>query len=488
MNLDISMSYPVTALVPLADWGDLDSHAHSVQFYGDDPFLLDELSRFIGSALGAGDAAIVIATKAHRDDLAQRLKARGLDIALAITQGRYVSLDAAETLSQFMIEGRPDPARFADLIGGVIELSATMAQGESRRVAAFGEMVALLWAEGKPEAAIQLEQLWNDLAQTHSFDLLCAYPMAFFSRSEDDELIGKVCATHSHVIPAEGYTSLNDEGERLRAITLLQQKAQALEGEIEERRKVQQELHERNHELREAVATRDEFLSVAAHELKTPVTSLRGFAQLLLRDTRRKREISPERLEFALDAIELQTAKLSQLVARLLDTAQIEAGILRIEPVKTDLVGLAHSALAQQLGSANHTLAFDGPRYMEALVDPIRFEQVITNLLDNAVKFSPQGGTVTVGLGRDDQGGIWLSVTDQGVGIAPDQRENAFNRFHQVHDERHLSGMGLGLFITREIVQLHGGFIRIEEPEHRGSRFVVLLPYSDGSAPPVSTA
>jgi signal transduction histidine kinase len=482
MDLDISTSNPVATLVPTMDGVNFDSHAHSVQFYGDDVFLLEEMSRFIGSALGAGDAAIVIATKAHRDGLAQRLMERGLDIDLTITQGRYVALDAAETLAQFMVDGRPDAARFNELIGSVIELSATMAQGEHPRVAAFGEMVALLWAEGKPEAAIELEQLWNDLARTHSFDLLCAYPMNFFSQSGDGELFGRVCGAHSHVIPAEDYISLTDEGERLRAITILQQKAQALENEIEERRKAQQALHEKNDELREAVATRDEFLSVAAHELKTPVTSLRGFAQLLLRDTRRKRDIPAERLEFALDAIELQTAKLSQLVARLLDTAQIEAGKLRIEPVRTDLVGLVHSALAQQQGGANYTFVFDGPKHLEALVDPVRFEQALTNLLDNAVKFSPQGGTVTVQLRHGDDGSIRLSVTDHGIGIPNGEREHIFGRFHQAHDERHLSGMGLGLFITREIVQLHGGFIGIEEPEDGGSRFVITLPYSNSNA------
>jgi signal transduction histidine kinase len=342
--------------------------------------------------------------------------------------------------------------------------------------------VALLWAEGKPEAALELEQLWNDLAKSYSFDLLCAYPMDSFSQSGDGELFGRVCGTHSHVIPAESYTALTDEGERLHAITILQQKAQALENEIEERRKAEQALYEKNDELREAVATRDEFLSVAAHELKTPVTSLRGFAQLLLRDTRRKKDIPSERLEFALDAIELQTSKLSQLVSRLLDTAQIEAGKLRIEPVRTDLVGLVHSALAQQQGGGNYIFVFDGPKHLEALVDPVRFEQALTNLLDNAVKFSPQGGIVTVQLARDGNGTIRLAVTDQGIGIPADAREHIFGRFHQAHDERHLSGMGLGLFITREIVQLHGGSIGIEEPENGGSRFVITLPHSTGSA------
>jgi signal transduction histidine kinase len=420
------------------------------------------------------------------------LKARGLDVTLAVAQGRYVPLDAAETLSRFMLDGWPDAARFADLIGGVISRAWAAAKSEQAfnpersargsawgsergpRVVAFGEMVALLWAEGKPEAAVQLEQLWNDLAHTYSFDLRCAYPMSFFRQAADGDSIERICATHSHVIPAESYTSLANEDERLRAIALLQQKAQALETEIEERKKVQQSLER-------AIADRDEFLSVAAHELKTPVTSLRGFVQLLLRDARQKRESAPQRLEAALNAIESQTGKLTHLVDRLLDMGQIEGGRLRVEPTRIDLAALVRSVLAQQLGDNLHTFAFEGPEHLEAVVDPVRFEQVITNLLDNAVKFSPKGGTVTVGLEQGDEGGeggIRLSVTDQGVGIPPDQWEAVFGRFQQAHSEGHLSGMGLGLYVTREIVELHGGSIQVEENQPQGSRFVVALPPS----------
>src|SRR5262249_38374277 len=151
-------------------WDERRSHAHSVQFYEDDDFLLDGLSRFIGAALLAGDSALVIATKSHRAGLAGRLISRGLDLTPAITRGRYLSLDAAETVSTFMVDGRPDGSRFSRIIGSVIAQLAEAAQPELEhpRVAAFGEMVALLWEEGKRDAAIRVEQLWNELAQKHS--------------------------------------------------------------------------------------------------------------------------------------------------------------------------------------------------------------------------------------------------------------------------------------------------------------------------------
>lgn len=212
-----------------------EDHTHSVQFYSDDSFLLETLSRFMGSALGAGDAGIVISTEEHRTELARRLSVRGLDVPLAVDQGRYVALDAAETLSQFMVNGWPDEKCFLDLIGGVISRARIAAAKQHGRVALFGEMVALLWAEGKTDAALMLEQLWNQIAQSHSFSLVCAYPLNKFYREEHGERFQKICDEHSAVLPAESY-SLASTKEQLRLVALWQQKAAALEAEVAKRR------------------------------------------------------------------------------------------------------------------------------------------------------------------------------------------------------------------------------------------------------------
>ena len=480
--MNISTGYPyVEQMVPV-DSGNLHTCEHSVQFYSDDAFLLDELSRYFGDALAAGESGIIIATEAHRQDLARRLQASGINVSQAASEGRFVSLDAADTLSKFMRDGMPDEALCSAVIGRVIAGATRACRSGQPRVAIFGEMVALLWEQGNPRAAIKLERLWNELGKAHAFELRCGYPMDFFSHSEDRAAFEEICSTHSQVVPTESYTSLVTDQERLREITLLQQKARSLEAEIEERKRVEQALRESNQDLRQALAARDEFLSVAAHELKTPVTSLRGFVQLLLRDARQNKVSSPERSEMALSTIEAQTGKLTQLVARLLDTAQIEAGKLRIEPVQTDLVALIRSALAQHKGYTNHRFVYVGPERLEAVVDPVRLEQVVTNLLDNAVKFSPEGGTVTVELTRGTGGAICLGVTDEGVGIPLDEQEEVFERFHQAHGDHHLSGMGLGLYITREIVTLHGGIVEIEDATPRGTRVVVTLPPTFGGA------
>ena len=136
------------SLTPSSRWDSPRTHGHSVQFYEDESFLLEGLGRFIGAALVAGDSALVIASKAHCDGLSAHLRSRGLDITLAIEEGRFLSLDAVETLAKFMVDGRPEPARCARIVGDLITRLASAARGETRRVAAFGEMVALLWREG----------------------------------------------------------------------------------------------------------------------------------------------------------------------------------------------------------------------------------------------------------------------------------------------------------------------------------------------------
>jgi signal transduction histidine kinase len=233
---------------------------HSVQFYADDSFLLDGLSRFIGTALGAGDAAIVVATQAHREALERRLQGRGLSSAKAIRQGRYIVLDAAETLQKFMVEGFPDAARFREVLSSIV-VRAGGAVEAGARVVAFGEMVALLWEDGKYDAAIQLEQLWNDLGKEHSFFLHCAYPIKGFSHDHHTEPFLKICSAHSDVIPSDSYTALDSQAEQRRNIAVLQQKEQAhdalretkirLENEIAERKAADQRLRASERSLRE---------------------------------------------------------------------------------------------------------------------------------------------------------------------------------------------------------------------------------------------
>jgi signal transduction histidine kinase len=227
-------------------------------------------------------------------------------------------------------------------------------------------------------------------------------------------------------------------------------------------------------ERRRAEAARDEFLSVAAHELKTPLTSLRGFAQVLLAQLDKAESPDRERLHMALTAIDRQSVKLSRLVSQLLDVSRMEAGQLALDRRAVDVMALLRGLCASLPPSTRgHTVSVDGPAEATAMADPVRLEQVLTNLLDNALKFSPDGGPVRLSV-EQAAGELLIAIADRGIGIPAAHRRRVFDRYHQ--GEHRLGGMGLGLYISRQIVELHGGFLEAEEPPDGGTRMVVHLP------------
>lgn len=175
------------------------AHRHEAGFYSDDASLLDGFTQFVGAALKAGNSAIVVATEAHRDGLLPRLQAHGLDIGTAIEQGRYISLDAADTLSTFMVKSMPDPVRFLKVAGDLIVQAAKAVKGEYARVAACGECAPLLWAQGNAESAIRLEYLWDEIAKTYGVTVLCGYPLGSFQGEMGSHIFGKLSAVHSAV-------------------------------------------------------------------------------------------------------------------------------------------------------------------------------------------------------------------------------------------------------------------------------------------------
>jgi PAS domain S-box-containing protein len=233
------------SFTPQVDWDKMGDSEHFVQFYENDEFLIESVSGFIGAAVRDGGCSLIAATPEHRSALERKLVACGIDVAEAESSGRHVVLDAQETLSRFMVGRTIDPKRFDEIVGGAIGRLVK----NGRRVHAFGEMVALLWADDNREAAVELERAWNKLADHHRFALFCAYPIAGFNGSGLADSLQEVCSCHSRVIPAESYSAADTDDKRLRAITLLQQKAQSLEAEIDHRREVEKSLSKREREL-----------------------------------------------------------------------------------------------------------------------------------------------------------------------------------------------------------------------------------------------
>jgi PAS domain S-box-containing protein len=228
--------------------------------------------------------------------------------------------------------------------------------------------------------------------------------------------------------------------------------------------------------VEEALRLREEFLAIAAHELRTPITSVLGRSQLALRLIERETDLDRAGIIRSLQAITRQSMTMSRLISQLLDLSRLQSGKLMIEPERADLVLMTEQVVesARILGTA-HEITLSSPPSLELEVDPLRLEQVATNLVQNAIKYSPGGGAIEVALNASARS-VELSVRDHGLGIPPEKRGQIFEQFYQAHDGSFHEGLGLGLYISRQIVELHRGTIRAEFPSDGGTRFVVTLP------------
>ena len=564
-------------------WREIREFEHFVQFCETDEFLITSVGKFISDGLMQGDICIVLATQAHRDGFDEYLKAAGLTVSAARARGRYISLDAASTLPQIMVDGSIDPTCFYRVIGEIIQQAVK--SGHPVRV--FGELVALLWAEGKRAEAIRLEELWNELSRHYAFSLYCAYPMQGFDGEAYGMEFAEICQQHARVIPGESYITLTDPDERLRAISLLQQKSNSLEVETAERKRVEAALLESEARFRflaeampqkiftarpdgdvdyfnpqwsqftglsfeeirgwgwtqfihpddveentrlwqQALDTgepfyiehrfrgadgvyrwhmsraipvrntrgtitmwigsstdideqkrqeerKDAFISMASHELKTPVTSLKGFAYIL--QNRLKKHGDEESLRF-LSSINKQLNRLTRLINDLLDITRVQQGRLEYDEELFDLDALVRETIENlQAGTSTHRLLFEESQAVRVHGDKDRIGQVLTNLITNAVKYSPEAGCVVIRLFNDGNSAI-VSVQDFGVGIAAKHQARIFERFYQVTDaaEKTYPGLGIGLYLSSEIIKRHCGRIWVESKKNAGSIFSFSLP------------
>ena len=174
---------------------------HSMQFHPDDDFLLASWTDFLGAALSKGAVAVIFATQVHEAELARRLKALGLDVPAAIELGQYIPLDVDRVLSSVMVAGWPDESRLGQTFESLANEAST--RNGHRQIAMAGEIAPLLWAAGKPEAAIGIEHLANNWIRAQSScSILCSYPVGCFHRKHDRELLVRTCAEHTAVVPA----------------------------------------------------------------------------------------------------------------------------------------------------------------------------------------------------------------------------------------------------------------------------------------------
>jgi signal transduction histidine kinase len=458
---------------------------HAVQFFEDEGFLVNTVSSYVETSLAARQPVLIIATPERRQAFVDRLKTLGVDAETAERERVLGLVDARSALDDFMVGGMPDRDRFDATIGGLVR---------SRRVAfpsvplrAYGEMVDLLWQDANPEAAIRLEELWNELAARHDFSLLCAYAMTRFAGSLHANGFAQVCAQHADVRPAEGAPVFGDTDGRGREIARLQQRARALEAEIEHRKRLELALREAVDEghrtealLQEAVRTRDDFISIASHELRNPLHAIHLQILSVLHAAERQ-ALSPEWTIARLGRTSDSITRLGRLLDNLLDVSRITAGRLTLEVRETDFADVIRDVVdrsREQMGAVTVTLDLDAA---VGRWDPLRLDQIVTNLLSNAVKYGA-GQPVTIRL-RSDGGSVTLDVEDRGVGIDEVQRKRLFGRFERGLASRE-GGFGLGLWITRQIVEAMHGTIAVSGEPGQGSVFSVMLPRDPAAVQP----
>jgi PAS domain S-box-containing protein len=223
---------------------------HFVLFYENDSFLVYTVGAFMGAAFDQSDCGIIIGTDFHLLGFEERLKTQGHKLENMEREGRYFSFPADTLLQKVMVEGRLDENRFINEVTRLI----AQATKRGRALRIYGELVNVLWAEGNYQAALRMEQLWDELGKRHDFSLLCGYRLGAFQSDGSDRGLMEICDAHSAVIPAESFSAFNNMPERLKAIALLQQKASCLSSEIAERKHAESSLRAEQTKLKMAVA------------------------------------------------------------------------------------------------------------------------------------------------------------------------------------------------------------------------------------------
>jgi signal transduction histidine kinase/ActR/RegA family two-component response regulator len=450
---------------------------HIVQFYENEAAVCDSVAQFLGDGLVRGEAVLVVAGEKNRRGISAALRNGGHDPDQARAEGRFTELDAEDTLGSFMQgdlrRGMPDDASFRRAIGRALDRARSHRPELKLRV--YGEMVDILTARGNEAATARLEELWNDLGGTRSFQLYCGYSLNNFPRAEDGEAFRRICALHTHVVPAETYDESLDRPEQRRRVAELQQRAAALEAEVHERKNLEKALRQEQERLCDANRRKDEFIALLSHELRNPLAPI--LTSLDVMDVRNDATSRRER-----EIIRRQARHLAALVEDLLDVSRVASGKVTLQKQPMEFISIATTALEMAsplIEERRHTLDLAIPRMGLLLeADPVRLPQVLSNLLTNAAKYTPAGGRIAFAAERQGNE-IVVTVEDSGIGIAHEALGNIFAPFVQGSRtlDRADGGLGLGLTLVRSLTQLHGGSVSAEsDGPGTGSRFMLRLP------------
>jgi signal transduction histidine kinase len=444
--------------------------------------------------LHSGQRCVAIATQRHRVAIVRALARRGVDVPRVRSEGQFVLLDAEKTLASFMVGDAVDEALFRDVVGRVF--AEKSAPGSRLPARAFGEMVNLLWQSGNHIAALELEALWNLMGAEWNIELLCAYAISNFARTAHAERFEEICGQHAHVVPTESYSRSNEAG-RLLEIVRLQQRAQALEHEVARRQALETELREALEEQQRSLMAeraaradaesasraKNQFLAVMSHELRTPLNAIAGHTQLL--ELGLHGPITNAQRD-ALDRIDRSQRHLLALVNDVLNLARVESGRAEYSLEAVEVASVLHAMIAMiepLLTSAQLRcrVVEPSPGLAPVIVvaDRERLQQIMLNLLTNAIKFTPAGGLITIESACDsDSPMARIEIRDTGIGIPEERIDAVFEPFVQLATTlaSRQDGIGLGLTISREFARGMGGDLTVARGLAEGASFRLRLP------------
>jgi signal transduction histidine kinase len=427
-----------------------------VQYYESENFLHSTLREFVGTGLHAGHVCIVIATKAHIDELKGQL-ADAISQSKNTYKGRFIAMDVHQTLQKILVNGTPDWHNFMDTIGCVLE--DAVKHGSLVRV--FGETVRILSQDGKPEAARQMDQFWSDISAIYPFFLYSAYPTR-----RTDILPGHNVAAPDYRVPRTNNALQTETEHRKKTEAALEQLEVRTNGLLAERE-----------HLIELNASKDEFISLASHQLRTPATGVKQYIGMLLQGFMGN---LTEAQYIGLKKAYASNERQLKIVNDLLLVARVDAGKVTLNNELCDVVQLIQDVASEQeeeIHARGQQIVLRTPRSLQLHIDARYIRMVLENLVNNASKYSADGLPITVQAQRH-AGTVRIRVKDQGVGIGKQDIPKLYQKFSRIYNNRStvVDGTGLGLYWSKRIIELHSGTLGVSSRVGYGSTFTITLP------------
>jgi signal transduction histidine kinase len=436
-------------------------------FHDSPSYLADCVAAFLASGARIDAVAVVIATSEHHAEFEVALPRWGID-----TTADYVRLDAVATLERLRDDGALDPARFRSLLPQLED-----AGGEGRPIYVYGEMVALLWQRGDVAGALALEDLWNELAVTHEFAVLCGYP-ATVEGTPDLEAFRRLCDAHTLVLPSEGFASREDVTRRFDTLSTLQEQALARAAEREARRRQHQQLEQALDRAKAAEEARRDFTAMVVHDVRNPAVVVSGVLDLL---REREGQLDPGQVRELLATADRNVTRIHRLLDDILLLARVESGEFRYDLAPVDLSALVLEIVADLERESGRRIETAVPAKLPpVLADEGRQVQILSNLLSNATKFSPASSIVSISV--EERGShLAVEVRDEGVGVEASDLPRLFQPFARLapRSGAGVKGTGLGLFITKILIEGQGGTIDVVSAPDVGTTFTYTVPTAD---------